>query len=404
MSSEKLDELLKHYGVKGMRWGVRRELKKLSPGKAREDFIKSYDKKWADKVNKNPKATKVAAMAAKEAKKMTKELNKEYKDQGYSFGRNALRSNNINNKRNKLAKTRYESEIKGIMEASLDKASYKTYGNSPSGFSQVNIKRRSDGTLYAEIGPRSNDKLTKQQIKLTKYDQKQAKKTAKQESKTVKHSAEESEEVDYNGVVWIIVEDDDGFFEDYQVIQEDNQSKSDEDLTHYGIKGMRWGVRKDQVTIRERVDSLKRERQWKKVLNEADNMSTDQINAVVKRIRLENDFKKLIKESKVSKKSDKRDYIQRGQMSDDDLSDKVSRLKAKDSLSKSVSEATKEQREFGERVVNTGSTLALSYATNKTISGRDIYDAITNPQKDSKTKIRDKAVQAIVDSVTNPNR
>ena len=174
-------------------------------------------------------------------------------------------------------------------------------------------------------------------------------------------------------------------------------------LKHYGVKGMRWGVRKDVVTVRERIDSLKRERQWKKVLKEVDNMSNEQINAVVKRIRLENDFKSLVKKSKMSTKEDKRDYIQRGQINDQELSDKLSRLKAKDSLSKSVDEASREQREFGEKVVNVGSTLALQYANNKTLSGKDIYDAIVSPKQDATKKIKDKAVQTLIDSVTNPN-
>lgn len=394
---KELDDILQHYGVKGMRWGVRRDLKKLSPGKAREDYIKSYDKKWTDKVNKNPKATKVASMAAKEAKKMTKELNNQYKEQGYSFGKNSLRSNNINNKRNKLAKTRYESEVKGILEASLDKASYKVYGNSPSGFSQVNIKRNADGTLYAEIGPRSNAKLTKQQISLTKYDQRQAKKQAK----TVKHSAEEMP--DYDGVVWIIKEDADGFYEDFEVVQDLTQSGLDEVLQHYGIKGMRWGVRREvgadgrirttgPTTIKEKLGSLKRERDWKKVLKEMDNMTVDEIKTVTSRIGLENELKRLSKTTIASKK-DKQDYVRRGDMDNEELSNKVTNLKAKESLSKAVTSASKEQVEFGKKVVDVGGALTLKYATTKSLTPQDVFDAVKNPKP-----IKDKAVQQLVDT------
>ena len=64
-----MSDEIQHYGVKGMKWGVRRNLKKLSPGKARTDYIKSYDKKWEDKVNKNPKATILEKTIANAMKK-----------------------------------------------------------------------------------------------------------------------------------------------------------------------------------------------------------------------------------------------------------------------------------------------------------------------------------------------
>ena len=41
-----------------------------------------------------------------------------------------------------------------------------------------------------------------------------------------------------------------------------------DDLKHHGIQGMKWGVRKDKTTLKENWNSLKRERQWKKVIKE----------------------------------------------------------------------------------------------------------------------------------------
>lgn len=185
----------------------------------------------------------------------------------------------------------------------------------------------------------------------------------------------------------------------------------DEVLHHFGVKGMKWGVRKDRtqggnskVTIKERVGSLKRERQWSRVLKEADNMTNEQLNAVANRVGLENDLKRLTKESKMATKQDKADYTRRKDMSDDELREKVNRLRAKDNLSKKVSDASKEQREFGEKVVNVGSNIALKYTSNKPVTGKDIFDAIVYPDKEAKKKldsqIRDEAVKRIIESVT----
>ena len=210
---------------------------------------------------------------------------------------------------------------------------------------------------------------------------------------------------DYNGVVWIITEDDDGFFVDYEVIQDLTQTALDGlELTHFGIKGMKWGVRRDsgsdgrvgsgRVTVKERVGSLKRERDWKKVLGELDQLTTDEIMVVGKRITLENDLKRLVKDSNLATKKDKADYVRRGELDDVELSRKVTRLRAKDNLSKAVSSASKEQREFGEKVVNTSGALALTYATKKTLTPKDIFDAVSNPKP-----IKDKAVKEIMDKV-----
>lgn len=194
------------------------------------------------------------------------------------------------------------------------------------------------------------------------------------------------------------------FATDKQVNGMDNL---DDVLQHYGVKGMRWGVRKDnKITLKDRVDSLRRERQWKKVLGEVDNLTNDQIRTVSKRIGLENDFKRLIKKSNMASSQDKNDYIKRADLDDHALSEKVNRLQYKDTLSKKVSDATKEQREFGEKVVNVGSSLALSYVSNygKTPSANEIFNAIVSPDKEAKGKlkktIKDKTVQTIVDSVT----
>jgi hypothetical protein len=191
-------------------------------------------------------------------------------------------------------------------------------------------------------------------------------------------------------------------------------------LKHHGVKGQKWGVIRDrnrpggadgkwesekQVDnrgkLQKRLDSMKRERQWNSVLREMDKMSTKDINTVTTRVRLENDLKRLSK-SKVATKKDKEDYLRRDKMSNQELSRKVARLNAKEGLLKQVSSASKEQREFGIKVVQTAGTLGVQYAKNRTLGPKDFLNAYKNPTIRTKQKAFDEAVDLLDPKVTNP--
>lgn len=153
-------------------------------------------------------------------------------------------------------------------------------------------------------------------------------------------------------------------------------------IKHYGVLGMKWGVRRDrsgQITVRDRLKSLSRERQWKKVIGNVDNLSTEDISKLAKRVGLENDLKRLAK-GPAGKKKDKADYVKRDQIDDESLNRKVMHLRAKENLIKQVSNASKEQRELGEKIVNASGNLAIAYAKNKSLTPKDLFDAITDPK------------------------
>src|SRR5688572_23609013 len=71
-------DFLEHYGVRGMRWGVRRQLKKL-PSSERGAYLKSKDAKWLAKVEAKPKLSKISKLTSKYAKREIKNLKKDYK-------------------------------------------------------------------------------------------------------------------------------------------------------------------------------------------------------------------------------------------------------------------------------------------------------------------------------------
>lgn len=157
---------------------------------------------------------------------------------------------------------------------------------------------------------------------------------------------------------------------------------------------MKWGVRNDRATLKERFSSLKRERQWKKLIGEIDGLTTEQLHTVSKRIGLENDLKRLTKDKKIATDSDRKDYIRRANMSDDELTKKVVHLRAKSTLVKNISNASKEQRELGEKIVNIGGTMAMKYATNKSLTPKDLFDSVSNP-----VNIKDRGLKTLVESV-----
>lgn len=195
-------------------------------------------------------------------------------------------------------------------------------------------------------------------------------------------------------------------------------------LTHTGIKGMKWGIRRDRnrpggadgkeestkivdnrSKLRKNLDSLKREREWKKVLKDIDHMSTNDISTVTKRISLENSLKKLSK-SKIARAKDKQDYLNRDKMSNDELSRKIVRLRAKENLYNTIRDASKEQRELGERVVNVAGNIAFKYAKTKIRpSLKDIYDTSMDKKiKPVKDLVKEEAAERIKKKIDELNK
>lgn len=162
-------------------------------------------------------------------------------------------------------------------------------------------------------------------------------------------------------------------------------------LKHTGVKGMKWGVIKwrqpgDHTPadnpggrLKQEWNSAKRERHWKKVVEDVHNLTTKEIGIVAKRAGLENEFKRLAKTS-----GDKKNYRLRANMTDQELNRKVARLRAIHSMTSQADAASKKQRELGIRIVQTGGSLVLKSYLNKQagkkMTAGDIFDAVSNPK------------------------
>lgn len=190
-------------------------------------------------------------------------------------------------------------------------------------------------------------------------------------------------------------------------------------LQHYGVKGMHWGKHKANVSAgvkkvggttkevaskaaskvaskaKPHIDSIKRERSWKKKLNEASGMSTKDIQKLSSRAQLENDMKRLSKKPEVGSSKDKKDYLKRADMSDQELHRKVQRLRAKENFSRNANDATKRQKEIAKKVLQIAAPLVLTAVMNGGKLGKK--DLVNTAMNLGGPKA--KAIKAVVDAV-----
>lgn len=157
----------------------------------------------------------------------------------------------------------------------------------------------------------------------------------------------------------------------------------EEIIEHYGVKGMKWGVRRSK----EQLQSASRERSWSN--KDQSKMSKKQLKRTVQRLQNENDFKrtssklqksynvKAVKKALTLKLKDSRDlaktglnykkqYRNRHKLSDEQLKKKVERLKLEAQFDKLSKQATKEQRKSINEVLDIAGKLpAISSYSNQ---------------------------------------
>ena len=171
----------------------------------------------------------------------------------------------------------------------------------------------------------------------------------------------------------------------------------DTELQHFGVKGMKWGVRKSRTskdrasettpkpksTLRKYVDSNRRELGMNKMLKDVDTLPDVEIVRRVNRVRNENDFRRAIDNTAFvnnkRRKQLREEYFNREKLSDAELQERVRRLNLEDNLRREVVRASKPQREAANELIKSVSTHTLDkYTDPKT----KVFSATGNAEHD----------------------
>src|SRR5699024_929262 len=120
------------------------------------------------------------------------------------------------------------------------------------------------------------------------------------------------------------------------------------------------------------VRSASRELKTIATKSNMDNMSTKQIKEQGQRILKENEMKRMSKTKK-----EKKDYRNRGRMSDQEINRKLDRLRAKDLLSQNADKASKKYVDIGKRIGESAASLTVNYVTSGgNITIDQVYDSL----------------------------
>lgn len=183
-------DFIKHHGVKGMKWGQRRAVKKLAKA----------DKKWEKKQLSFNTVVKVYNGAAAKANADLPKINKKYE------GKNLISDNK--------ARERYDQELVSNFNKHVQTVA-SAQGLNPSG-----SKR-----LQADINPLTGDFLLRT-VEVTHADNDEVVLKVERDAKG------------FVTRMWLPVTN---------VMQSDvDSSVAKNFIQHYGRKGMKWGVRKDR--------------------------------------------------------------------------------------------------------------------------------------------------------------
>lgn len=265
-----IEEALEHFGIKGMRWGIRKDRRSSSGSSGSKE--KSYDMKaqraWARTASDTRAYIKVYNRTADRMNNgLIEEINNRHKGK--------LKGDDTDPKDYDAYLKDYRSTFDKVANEELAKQLGGST-TSPSGEQSVKIKFDTD-TGFFDIVPTGKWKespLGKAQT----YDE---------DGNKIEHSGA----TDFPMFKAELFFDEDGYITSLEIVETEIKQTGvyptiEEALQHYGVKGMRWGIRKDRRSADAKsVASLRKKK--------ASQLSNAELQAVAKRIRLEQDYERL---------------------------------------------------------------------------------------------------------------
>lgn len=345
---------IEHYGVKGMKWGVRRNLRKSRSRAERDKKVAAMDAPWRKSVSSRMDFGKITKRATKTAKRDLKQLNLRYQKDGYKLTRALFTRNKDLKNAGPLTRKKYAEDVKDILDSNLNRAAHDFLGNSPSGLFQVEVKNAASGGYVAEITPRTSRKLIRDTNKIERKIDKNIRKDRKKAAKAASLSHSSSV------MILDLPVDEEGFIIDV-IFREPTikQSALDtpeeirsivestiDDIEHHGVKGMKWGVRRSQAAL-DRAAGRK--------------------PAKPKKVRTSRKDRKIAKAKEQRKDTStksgrKRASDVRRHLSDNDISSLTKRLESEKKLKTLIEQDVSPGRSFAKTVMHDAGKQALTTA------------------------------------------
>ena len=152
-------------------------------------------------------------------------------------------------------------------------------------------------------------------------------------------------------------------------------NQSEEVLQHFGVKGMKWGIRKKvkmPTRIKDEFESYKRERELTKQLNTVSTLSDAKLRDVIGKARVDATYKRL---------APRKEYIKRHKLTEEEIKKRVDRLQLEDNLRQQVSQINAAKRKAGIELINSMAVVGASTLIGGTPASTAIAKELTRVGK-----------------------
>lgn len=287
---------LEHHGVKGMKWGVRKTGSGAIKARATMGFRDRRAEKW--KMTAETKAyAKVYRRSAGRIRQGTRELNKDPRFVGHNFKQDSPTR--------RAYYDAYSKMVTNQLNATVSSRSMllptRKIGMSPN--KRLELQFHYDMTK--ESAPRVT--IRRADTRAGRKDQSAASKETRTGSKIAHANETDSEELEVH-----LITDDMGYIQDLDVPGGDEISHGEElaedVLAHYGIKGMRWGIRKMSSTASggSKAEPSADYQQATLALSKPSHaLSNQEMQALITRMDLEKRYKAMLTAPKPVTRGDK---------------------------------------------------------------------------------------------------